>query len=116
MRFDTRERKRKKSYIYVARCINKPGNCTTCVRIPCKMASLLQGLAAIMLIHLAYIMLSRRTLYARSGIHTVYLSKKRLTNLCRTTRRIYSGKRFGTFFFYHDFRNSHVFLANDNSY
>lgn len=35
------------------------------------MASLLQGLVVIMLIHLAYIMLSRRTLYARSGIRRI---------------------------------------------
>lgn len=33
------------------------------------MASLLQGLAAIMFIHLAYITLSSRTWYAHSGIY-----------------------------------------------
>lgn len=39
------------------------------------MASLLQGPVAIMLIHLAYIMLSRRTLYAYSDIYAAYLTE-----------------------------------------
>jgi hypothetical protein len=76
------EKKRKKKkenesrYVYM----NKPGNC---VRISCKMASLLQGLDAIMFIQRAYIMLNDR-ICVRVAVYTriiaVCISQKRLTN------------------------------------
>lgn len=61
------------------------------------MASLLQGLVVIMLIHLAYIMLSRHTLYARSGIRGIS-RRNELTNLYCDA--VYSGKQ--CFFIFRD--------------
>jgi len=81
------------------------------------MASLLQGLVVIMLIHLVYIMLSRQTLYARSGIYAVYLEEtinELILRLIGTFRKIARQLLIllsQSFFFFKSAR----FLANDSS-
>jgi len=64
-----KEEKKKENESRYEHYMNKPGNCIACVRISCKMASLLQGLDAIMFIQRAYIMLNDRV-YMRVAVYT----------------------------------------------